>query len=244
MSAGLREVRLYGRLGDQFGRVFHLAVQSPSEAARALCAVIPGFRQAFLGADGQAAYHVYVGRGKGRSPISVEQKDDLVPASSPIRIVPVVAGAKRGFGQAILGAVLMVAGVALGVVGALTPGGQALFYVGQAVFSVGAAMVVGGVVQMLSPQRKADNSAKDGDPSYGMDAGAVNTSEAGVPVPLAYGRVIAGAARISGGLATDEIPIGSGGGSIPSESLPDYMDRDVVDSGAVGGDLGWGNRGS
>ena len=48
-AAVLREVRLYGALGREFGRVLHLAVATPAEAVRALRAVLPGFERAFLG---------------------------------------------------------------------------------------------------------------------------------------------------------------------------------------------------
>jgi predicted phage tail protein len=230
MTAALREVRLYGRLGAQFGRVFHLAVQSPGEAVRALCAVLPGFRAAFLGEDGRAEYHVFVGRGAQREAIDERRKDDLVGPAAPIRIVPAIAGAKRqGLGQTILGAVLMVAGVALGAYGSVTGNGFA-YQAGVTLFNIGAAMVIGGVIQMLSPQRKTDESKND--PSYGLDAGAVNITDSGVPVPLAYGRVIAGSVQVSAGLSTDELVVGSTTTLDPLE-LPDYMPRFEVDSGAV-----------
>jgi len=225
MSTALREIRLYGRLGAEFGRVFHLAVQSPGEAIRALCAVLPGFRAAFLGADGRAAYHVFVGRGHAREAIDESRKDELVSAAAPIRFVPEIAGAKRqGLGQTILGATLIVAGMVAGLNG---------MYVAEAyLIKAGTLMIIGGVVQMLSPQRKPDDKVTN-DPSYGMDAGAVNTADSGSPVPLAYGRVIAGSVQVSAGLSTDEIvPSGGGGGLTPKE-LPEHMDRFVVDSGAV-----------
>jgi len=39
----LRTIRLYGPLGTRFGREFRLAVDSPAEAVRALCVLLPGF---------------------------------------------------------------------------------------------------------------------------------------------------------------------------------------------------------
>jgi len=227
MTTALREVRLYGRLGAQFGRVFHLAVQSPGEAVRALCAVLPGFRAAFLGDDGRAEYHVFVGRGAQREAIDESRKDDLVGPAAPIRIVPAIAGAKRqGLGQTILGAVLIVAGY---MITGLSYGWAAP--VGTALMKAGVVMMIGGVVQMLSPQRKTDDSKND--PSYGLDAGAVNITDSGVPVPLALGRVIAGSVQVSAGLSTDELVAGSTTSTLDPLELPNYMPRFEVDSGAV-----------
>lgn len=242
MMAGampLREIRLYGELGRRFGRVFRLAVQSPAEAIRALCAVLPGFRSAFVGQDGLAEYFVFVGKGQQRSRIAEASKDDLVGADAPIRFVPVVAGAKRqGLGQTIMGAVLVVAGVALAI---LSEG--AAIAPADAMIKTGAAMIIGGVVTMLSPQRSTVPKQTENDPSYGMDAGAVNSSDAGPPVPLCYGRMIVGSVRISGGLTTDDILPTSGGGLGGAQELPDYMPEAVVDSGAVAGRI-WGDHGS
>jgi predicted phage tail protein len=42
-------IRLLGEAGRRFGRQFKLAVKTPAEAVRALCAQIPGLRQYFLG---------------------------------------------------------------------------------------------------------------------------------------------------------------------------------------------------
>ena len=233
-AAVLREVRLYGPLAKQFGRVFRLAVQTPAEAARALCSVLPGFRAAFIGPDGSARYHVFLGRGARRHPIDAAAKDDLVDADSPIRIVPAVEGAKRaGLGQTIVGAVLVVVGVVLGVYGTIT-GNPAAYQAGITIGNIGLAMMAGGIVQMLSPQRKqADKTVND--PSYGMDAGAVNITDSGTPVPLAYGRIVCGSVQVSGALVTDNVYPTFGGihGGLPGKILPDYMEDQPVDGGSI-----------
>lgn len=209
-STLLREVRLYGALGRRFGRVFHLAVSTPAEAARALCAVLPGFKREFVGPDGSQAYHVFVGRGPRRAAIGAEQKNDLVGSEEPIRIVPVIAGAKRGgVLQTVIGVVLIAVGL----------------YVGnEYLVKAGAMLVVSGVVQMLSPQRKPPDKTENA-PSYGMDAGALNTVDAGGPVPLAFGRVIAGSVQASAGLSTDQL-LAPGGSPITNPALPAYMPGD------------------
>jgi predicted phage tail protein len=131
-----------------------------------------------------------------------------------IRIAPIIEGSKRGgVLQTIIGVVLIVVGV---VVTGMTFGGAAPL--GGALVNLGIGMVVGGIVQMLSPQPKG-LSAKDSpenQPSYSMN-GTVNTQAAGNPVPLCYGRVKIGSALISGGIYSEDIgtnvgfePIGDG----------------------------------
>jgi predicted phage tail protein len=45
MNQRIRTIRLYGVLGATFGRVHKMAVETPREAIRALCIVIPGFER-------------------------------------------------------------------------------------------------------------------------------------------------------------------------------------------------------
>lgn len=187
----LREIRLQGALGKQFGRMHRLAVSTAREAAQALAAVLPGFRAAFLGAGNQARYHVLVGRGARRCDIAREEVDDPQGRDAPITFVPVVAGAKKGWGRVILGAVLMVVGA----------------YTGQSwLVRIGAALALAGVSQMLSPQRPPGPQRPENMPGYGFD-GPVNSTQQGLPVPVAFGRMIIGSAVVSAGLSTDEVAI-------------------------------------
>ncbi|MGL4713751.1 MAG: tail assembly protein, partial [Shewanella sp.] len=123
--------------------------------------------------------------------------------TAEIRIVPVIGGSKRGgILQTILGAVMIVVGA----------------YFGQSwLLQVGVAMVAGGVVQMLSPQAKGlkGREAAENTPSYAF-GGAVNTTAAGNPVGIGYGKRRIGGAIISAGIyaediATSKRPIQSGG---------------------------------
>ena len=62
MTERMRTVRLYGQLGSRFGRSFRLAVNSPAEAIRALCAIVPGFQQYLATAKEQGmAFAVFIG---------------------------------------------------------------------------------------------------------------------------------------------------------------------------------------
>ena len=192
----LRTIRLYGRLGARFGRKFRLAVSSPAEAIRALCVLLPGFKQYLMAAKGSGMEFAVFG---GRQNLVKEQLKDP-PGDDDIRIAPVMVGAKRaGALQTIVGAVLIVVGAIL----YYTP-------VGVPLIKLGVAMAAGGIVQMLSPQ-PTGLGAKDSPentPSYSMN-GAVNTQAQGNPVPLAYGGhdtkgMFTGSAVISGGIYAEE----------------------------------------
>lgn len=205
-APGLREVRLYGALGRQFGRLFRLAVATPAEAVQALRAVLPGFERAFVGSDGRASYHVFVGRGPLRRDIGKEEAEAPLGEADPIRFVPVVQGAKRqGVWQTIAGVVLIVAGFA-------NNGNPELI-------RLGVALLLGGVVGLLSPQRRKEQE-REKTPSYAFD-GPINNTEQGGPVPLVFGRVICGSTVVSQGLSTEQVVLSPPTWG-PDPTLPAY----------------------
>jgi predicted phage tail protein len=192
----LRTIRLYGKLGTQFGRVHRLAVESTAEAVRALCVMLPGFQTELMTSkDRGIAYACFLGKAN----IS---KDDLRLAGGrdDIRIAPVMVGAKSGgILQFVLGAVLVIAGTFTSWSG------------GTALISMGVSMMLGGVVQMLSPQQNQSSAADkvENGASYNFN-GPVNTTAQGNPVPVLYGRMIVGSAVISAGiLAQDQAYVGA-----------------------------------
>ncbi|RSF08797.1 tail assembly protein [Achromobacter aegrifaciens] len=187
MNERLREIRLYGWLGAQFGRVHRLAVSSTAEAIRALCVLLPGFETALADSEVRGVrYACFLGQRN----IS-EDELHLPPADAAIRIAPIPAGAKRGgLFQTILGAVMVVVGV--------------VTYQPWLV-QMGAAMALGGVVQMLSPQQRglSTRDSPENGASYNFN-GAVNTSAQGNPVPVLYGRMIVGSAVVSAGIYAED----------------------------------------
>ncbi|MGW8306386.1 MAG: tail assembly protein [Achromobacter pulmonis] len=199
MNETLRTVRLYGRLGAQFGRVHRLAVNSTAEAVRALCVLTPGFEAAMAASAGNGvSYACFMGQRNLR-------EDELghPVGDSDIRIAPMPAGGKRaGLFQTVLGAVLVAAAV-------IYSGGFGAAFAAQgavgATAMIGASMFIGGVVQMLSPQQRA-LSAEDrpeNGASYNFN-GPVNTSAQGNPVPVLYGHMIIGSATISAGIFSED----------------------------------------
>ncbi|WP_211475030.1 tail assembly protein, partial [Collimonas humicola] len=131
----VRTIRLYGKLGTQFGRVHRFAVSSTGDAIRALCAMLPGFeRELMSSADRGIAYACFIGTRN----IGADRLNDPAGADD-IRIAPILQGSKRGgILQTIVGAVLVVVGTYFGQTWAV---------------QLGASMMLGGVMQMLSPQQ-------------------------------------------------------------------------------------------
>ncbi|MEB1026025.1 tail assembly protein [Xanthomonas campestris pv. campestris] len=187
----IRVVRLYGVLRAKFGKEFRLAVASPAEAIRALLVQLPGFQAFLMGAkDRGLTFAVF----NGRRNLNEDQLHDP-PGDDAIRIAPVLQGSKRGgVLQTIIGAVLIVAGALL----LWTPFGVPLI-------SAGVSMVIGGVVQMLSPTQKGlgTQDSPDNRPSYAFN-GPVNMQAQGNPVPVAYGDTWTGSAVISGGIFAED----------------------------------------
>ncbi len=195
----LRTVRLYGKLGTQFGRVHRLVVSSAAEAIRALSVLLPGFQQELCTSkDRGITYAIFVGKRNACA-------DDLhlPPGRDDIRIAPVLCGAKRaGLFQTILGVALIAVATAYtgGLVSAFTTSG----WVGTTAM-LGASLALSGVVQMLSPQQRglSTKDSPDNGASYNFN-GPVNTTAQGNPVPLLYGRMIVGSAVISAGIYAED----------------------------------------
>ncbi|MDE9431350.1 tail assembly protein [Xenorhabdus bovienii] len=186
----LRTIRLSGVLIPQFGREYKLAVSSPIEAIRALSVMIDGFEKFLLTARERGlTFAVFIGkRNISRDELELSGEGD-------IRIVPVIIGSKKaGIFQTILGAVMVVAGVFAWA----TPWGVPL------VMS-GVSMMLGGVVQMLSPMPGglARREDPDNKPSYAF-GGPVNSIAQGNPVPIGYGKRRIGGAIISAGIYAED----------------------------------------
>ena len=197
--ARLTTIRLYGVLGARFGRVHRLAVQTSAEAVKALCINFDGLEDYLMSAKKNGmTFAVF----RGKRNIGVQDFHELA-GDSDIRIAPVIEGAKKaGIFQTILGAVMVVAGLALGPVGwGVVGAGFA-----NGLIIGGITSMAGGIYQMLSPQPKGLQMRDDPDnkPSYAF-GGAVNTTAMGNPVALLYGEREIGGAIISAGIVAEDI---------------------------------------
>lgn len=196
--ARLTTIRLYGALGARFGRVHKLAVQTSAEAVKALCVNFDGLQDYLMNAKKNGmTFAVF----RGKRNIGVDDFKGL-GGDSDIRIAPVMEGSKKaGVFQTILGAVMVVAGVAISYFSA---GTMAAF--GAQLAAGGVAMMAGGIYQMLSPQPKGLQGRDDPDnkPSYAF-GGSVNSVAMGNPVAVLYGEREIGGAIISAGVISEDI---------------------------------------
>lgn len=200
----LKTIKLYGILGEKFGREFKLDVESPKEAMRLLAVQIDGFEKFMLNAHEHGlCFAVFKGnksKGRGKKKAAIfdtatgrlitgenigAEQIDMSTEANVIKIVPRVIGAGgNGVFNTILGAVLVVVGV---VVTGLSWGSAAP--VGGALIGAGIGMMIGGIAQMLMP--KVDNAQdqnQDGNKSNFGFGGAVTTIAQGNPVPILYGQ--------------------------------------------------------
>lgn len=194
MQEIMTKIELSGVLGKTFGNVHHRLISTVHEAGVALSATIPGFEK-FMNNSKEKGLTFAVFKGKK----NISEDDLGFPVSGEvIRIVPVVIGSKKaGILQTILGAVLVVAGF----ISTFTPAAAAAPYL----YSMGASMMLGGVIQMLSPQPGglARKESSDNKASYAF-GGVTNTASQGYPVGLLYGKRRIGGAIISAGIYVED----------------------------------------
>ena len=194
MQEIMTKIELSGVLGKTFGNVHHRLISTVHEAGAALSATIPGFEK-FMNNSKEKGLTFAVFKGKK----NISEDDLGFPVSGEvIRIVPVVIGSKKaGILQTILGAVLVVAGF----ISTFTPAAAAAPHL----YSMGASMMLGGVIQMLSPQPGglARKESSDNKASYAF-GGVTNTASQGYPVGLLYGKRRIGGAIISAGIYVED----------------------------------------
>lgn len=201
----VRTILLYGPLRARFGREFRLAVSNMREAIHALSALVPGFREFMVQAAASKQEFACL---HGERRIGEERLGEWLDSDEPIRIAIVVKGNKRGgLFQIVLGAVLIVAAtIASG--GAVAAAFAAEGLIGAAAW-MGASLILGGVMQAISPQPpglSASDSPENG-ASYAFN-GPVNMVAQGNPIPIAYsepdGFVWMGSATLSQGIYSED----------------------------------------
>lgn len=175
----MKTIILHGILARKFGKSFKLAVGSTKEAMRALCVQLKGFEAFMMNAHTQglrfAVFHDKHNIG--------ERELDMSHNAQIIRVVPIVAGSKKGgLLQTILGVVMVVAGV---VVTGMSFGAAGA--VGAGLIGAGIGMMVGGISQMLMPKVDTQDNNQDGNKANKGFGGAVTTVAQGNPVPILYG---------------------------------------------------------
>ena len=201
----LKTMRLKGIMAKKFGPVHRFHVADLRELIRAMCSQVPGFKKYVSNAHLNGVRFAFF---SGKDNISL-QEFDMCSASAEFEMEPIIEGSKRGGTlQIIIGAVAIVAAfftagaslAAFGLSAAAATG------VTTALTGLGISMLLGGVVQMLTPQPKYNvgaSSSTDNKPNYAFGA-PVNTVAMGYPVPVLYGQREIGGAIISAGSFTSD----------------------------------------
>lgn len=198
----LKTIHLYGDLADRFGDEYRLDVLTPGEAIGALCVQLPGFEQAIY----EGEFRCFRGEIAEGHDCDEGLLRLRLGSVKDFHVVPAAVGGKSGLGKILIGLVLLAAVFINPAFLALAPviGGTSLA-VGAVIAGVGGLMILGGVAQLISPHPKASNTTGQ-DQKQGFNFnGPVNTSEAGVPCPLVFGRVRAGSVVVSAGIISERI---------------------------------------
>ncbi|SLK13572.1 Phage-related protein, tail component [Enterobacter sp. NFR05] len=202
----LKTLTLKGVAAKKFGRVHHFHVADIREMLRAMCSQVPGFKKYMSNAHHSGVRFAFFRDGEN---IGVEEFE-LTSTASEFTMMPVTEGAKQGgVLQIVIGAVALVAafftaGGSLALWGAAMSAGA--ISATTVLTGIGLSMMLGGVVQMLTPQPKINigaSSSTDNKPNYAFGA-PVNTVAMGYPVPLLYGQREIGGAIISAGLFSSD----------------------------------------
>ena len=216
----MKVVKVYGALRERLGQCrFELNVATPAQAIKALCVNFPGLDKWLVDSEKDGVgYRVKVGKQEATP-------DDVSVLGLPwserevFSITPVIAGAGGGWGRVLFGALLIGAsfitfggsalfagGTGLGT-SASTIVGTAGIYAGAgsaALGVIGAGLVLTGVAQIISPTPPSGLELKEANRIQNFSfSGITNTSQQGLAVPIAYGRVVVGSAVISTGTDVD-----------------------------------------
>ena len=219
----MKVVKVYGALRKRLGQCrFEFDVATPAQAIKALCVNFPGLDKWMIDSEKDGVgYRVAVSKEKAT-------EDNVAPLLMPFSdrevfsITPVVAGAGRGANQILIGAALIAVAIAVPVAGfsaaagGFTATGAGVTATGAATFAgaaaaaagnIGIALVLGGIVQSLSPQPEPPSLDDSVQLESFTFSNVVNTARQGMPVPIAYGRLFVGSAVLSSGLDVDQVQV-------------------------------------
>jgi predicted phage tail protein len=167
-------------------------VSSPAEAIKAMMMQVPEFDKAFRAAAKRGA--LFSVRTDKRQITDIEHLKMGKP--KVVRLVPKYGGAKNSGLGFLAAAVIILATVYTGGVGAA--------FAAPAT-SIAVSLAVGGIVQLLTPAPPGLSTTTDVEnkASYAF-GGPVNTAAQGVPVPVFYGEREVGGAVVSASITAED----------------------------------------
>lgn len=201
----LKTLILDGRMAKKFGRLHKFDVADLPEMLRAMCSQVRGFKRYLSEGHMHGIRFAFF---NGKHNIGLDEFD-MTNGSEMYRITAITEGSKRGgVLQIVIGAVALVAAffTAGGSLVALGMSAAAAAATTTALTGLGLSMMLGGVVQLLTPQPKYNvgaSSSTDNKPNYAFGA-PVNTVAMGYPVPVLFGEREIGGAIISAGIFSSD----------------------------------------
>jgi predicted phage tail protein len=167
-----KRVILHGYLKDLWSEPLELEVESAAEAIKAFCQQTGALNPKL----GQPRHRIRV--------VGFDTAEEIFAPTDAeeIHLIPDFAGGKQaGLFQILIGVALVAASFIPGLNAALWAGASTMF------LSFGVSMILGGLVQMLSPAPNRD-TALGNDPEASKYLGAPkNTVAIGTRIPIGYG---------------------------------------------------------
>ena len=214
----LVQITLHGKIGEEVGKSWRLAVESVSEAIHAINILGKQKLNKFLlkPENGSAHYRVLINGDDfiAEKPLDkvenykdIDKSNLIIPLKNlkTIDIVPVVEGANAdilNFLQIIIGVVLIVVGIAAIVLtgGIGTMGGIGLIM-------IGAGLLIGGIMGLLAkpPAFEDFRDIEGGKKVSYLFNGPENVTREGGPVPVGYGRLLVGSQVIAASYNTYDV---------------------------------------
>jgi len=220
----MQTVVLEGELGNRFGRRWNTNCNTLLDIFKLIECQREGFRQYMMECN-DAGIQFDIKRGDAY----LEDESELLLKlnNDDVVVTPIPAGSKGAAGKLIAAIIIIYAGWAIagaastgatvaggtGVVGGTTAGfgtaagtvgmptagtayagANAAYMGGYALMMVGTSLGLRAISEMLAP-----NPADDSEEDVSLLGGTLNTTQQGVPVPIAYGELIVGGATISAG---------------------------------------------
>ena len=196
----LRKIKLYGELAEFVGhKEFEVKVNNVAQAVSFLIHNFPNL-EAYMSPK---YYQVKVGND------DIDKDEITYPiGQQDIHFVPVIAGAGRGVGKFVLGALLITGAIMSGggFAALFSKTGLELGFFGNLAMNVGVGLTIMGVSEMLFPLPEPQDFNSEEDPRLSFNfSGVQNTSRAGTPIPIVYGEIITGSVVISAAIDTNQV---------------------------------------